>query len=59
MFYLRFGVGTRRSILSLLVEGHTLMMVVLSSMSAWSISLDSRTLMRRFSRINANNVVVK
>ena len=59
LLYLHFGGGTRRSILSLFVCGQHLMIVVRNSMSAWSISLDSRTLIFRFSRINANRVVVK
>ena len=59
LVYLHFGGGTRRSILSLFVCGQHLMIVVRNSMSAWSISLDSRTLIFRFSRIKANRVVVK
>ena len=59
LLYLHFGGGTRRSILSLFVCGQHLMIVVRNSMSAWSSSLDSRTLIFRFSRINANRVVVK
>ena len=58
-FFSPFGVGTSKSILSLFVWGQHLMMVVLSSISAWSISLDSRTLIFKFSRIKANKVVVK